>query len=139
MNIKPEFRTSKEWKKYKRALKHDGAMEFYVNICCELEGVTRATKQNEAYLDTQDPEDIAFMCGADDYDVDGEDLVKAFLESGLMVEEDNRFRFISSVVCSQKPLLVGICSPRCAIRSVLPQSGFCAGTLSISKNDWRIR
>ena len=68
MNITPEFRTSREWKKFKRAINHPAAMELYVNVCCELEGITRKTKVDEGYLGTTEAEDIALMCGAEAYD-----------------------------------------------------------------------
>lgn len=96
MNITPEFRTSREWKKFKRAINHPAAMELYVNVCCELEGITRKTKKDEGYLGTTDAEDIALMCGAEDYDdIDPEKLVECLLSSGLMVEEEGKYRMLS--------------------------------------------
>ena len=94
MNIKPEFRTSKEWKKFKKAIGHPAAMEFFVNIGCELEGTTRASKQDNGFMDTKDPEDFIYLCGAEDYDIAGDVLIEAFLSSGLMVEEEHRSRII---------------------------------------------
>ncbi len=96
MNITPEFRTSREWKKFKRAISHPAAMEFYVNVCCELEGITRKTKDDEGFLGTTDAEDIALMCGAEDYEeIEPDRLLAAFLESGLMVQEEGKYRMIS--------------------------------------------
>lgn len=96
MNITPEFRTSREWKKFKRAINHPAAMELYVNMCCELEGITRKTKEGEGYLGTTDVEDIALMCGAEAYDeIDPKTLLDSFLLSGLMVEEKSNYRMIS--------------------------------------------
>jgi hypothetical protein len=95
MNIKPEFRTSPQWKKFKKAIGHPAAMEFFVNIGCELEGTTRASKQDNGFIDTKDPEDFLYLCGAEDYGIEGEALIEAFLSSGLMVVEEDRFRLIS--------------------------------------------
>ena len=96
MNITPEFRTSREWKKFKRAINHPAAMELYVNVCCELEGITRKTKVDEGYLGTTEAEDIALMCGAEAYDeISPEELLKCFLLSGLMVEEERNYRMVS--------------------------------------------
>ena len=96
MNITPEFRTSKEWKKYSKAIGCPAkAMFFLVNIYCEIEGITRKSKIDEAYLGTKDPEDISYMCGAD-Y-IDDEDyskIIQAFLISGLMIEENEDYRMI---------------------------------------------
>ncbi|MGK0239433.1 MAG: hypothetical protein ACI92G_002908 [Candidatus Pelagisphaera sp.] len=83
MNIRPEFRTSKEWKKFKRAIGHPAAMEFFVSIGCELEGTTRAAKQDNGFIDTKDPEDFLYLCGAKDYGIEGEVLIEAFLFSGF--------------------------------------------------------
>jgi hypothetical protein len=95
MNITPQFRTSKEWKKFKRSIGHPAAMELFVNIGCELEGITRASKQDNGFIDTKDPEDFLYLRGAEDYGIEGEDLIEAFLSSGLMIEEEGQFRLIS--------------------------------------------
>ena len=96
MNITPEFRTSHGWKKFKRAINHPAAMELYVNVCCELEGITRKTKVDKGYLGTTNAEDIALMCGAEVYDeINPEKLLEAFLSSGLMDKEEGKYRMVS--------------------------------------------
>lgn len=96
MNITPEFRTSHEWKKFKRAINHPAAMELYVNVCCELEGITRKTKVDKGYLGTTNAEDIALMCGAEVYDeINPDELLEAFLSSGLMDNEEGKYRMVS--------------------------------------------
>lgn len=95
MNIRPELKTSKEWKKLKRAIGHPAAMEFFVSIGCELEGTTRAAKKDNGFIDTKDPEDFLYLCGAKNYGIEGEVLIEAFLFSGLMIEEEGQFRLIS--------------------------------------------
>ena len=95
MNIKPEFRTSKQWKKYKRSLGHPAAMEFLVNLGCELEGITRQKKQDTGHLGTDDLEDLLLMSGADLYDdVEAARLEDSLLTSGLMTNDDGGYRFI---------------------------------------------
>ncbi len=95
MNIKPEFRTSKQWKKYKRSLGHPAAMEFLVNLGCELEGITRQKKQDTGHLGTDDLEDLLLMSGADLYDdVEAARLEDSLLTSGLMTSDDGGYRFI---------------------------------------------
>ena len=96
MNITPEFRTSHEWKKFKRAINHPAAMELYVNVCCELEGSTRKTKVDKGYLGTTNAEDIALMCGAEVFDeINPDELLEAFLSSGLMDNEEGKYRMVS--------------------------------------------
>ena len=71
-------------------------MELYVNMCSELEGITRKTKEDEGYLGTTDVEDIALMCGTEAYNsIDPKNLLASFLSSGLMVEEKSNYRMIS--------------------------------------------
>ena len=95
MNIKPEFRTSKQWKKYKRSLGHPAAMEFLVNLGCELEGITRQKKQDTGHLGTDDLEDLLLMSGADLYDdVEAARLEDSLLTSGLMTNDDGNYRLI---------------------------------------------
>ncbi len=95
MNIKPEFRTSKQWKKYKRSLGHPAAMEFLVNLGCELEGITRQKKQDTGHLGTDDLEDLLLMSGADLYDdIEAARLEDSLLTSGLMTSDDGGYRFI---------------------------------------------
>jgi hypothetical protein len=96
MNITPEFRTSKEWKKYKRALKHPAAMEFYINLGCELEGITRKSKTSEGRLETADLDDLVIMAGADEYsDIEPQTLETALIDSGIMVKDDEGYRMLS--------------------------------------------
>ena len=95
MNIKPEFRTSIEWKKYRQKLKHPAAMEFLVNLGCELEGITRQKKQDTGHLGTDDLEDLALMAGADHYDdIEAARLEDSLLTSGLMTNDDGSYRLI---------------------------------------------
>jgi len=95
MNIKPEFRTSKQWKKYKRSLGHPAAMEFLVNLGCELEGITRQKKQDTGHLGTDDLEDLALMAGVDQYEgIEAARLEDSLLTSGLMTNDDGNYRLI---------------------------------------------
>jgi hypothetical protein len=95
MNIKPEFRTSIEWKKYRQKLKHPAAMEFLVNLGCELEGITRQKKQDTGHLGTDDLEDLALMAGVDQYEgIEAARLEDSLLTSGLMTSDDGGYRFI---------------------------------------------
>lgn len=96
MNITPEFRTSKEWKKYKRALDHPAAMEFYVNLGCELEGITRKSKTFEGRLETSDLDDLVFMAGAEQYpELEPKKLESALIESGIMEKDEAGYRVVS--------------------------------------------
>ena len=96
MNIVPEFRTSIEWKKFKNALKHPAAMELYVALGCELEGITRKNKKDTGHLGTSDPEDLILMSGADSYkDIEALHLEDALLSSGIMTKEDDGYRIIT--------------------------------------------
>jgi len=95
MNIKPEFRTSIEWKKYRQKLKHPAAMEFLVNLGCELEGITRQKKQDTGHLGTNDLEDLALMAGVDQYEgIEAARLEDSLLTSGLMTNDDGNYRLI---------------------------------------------
>ena len=95
MNITPEFRTSKEWKKFKRALGHPAAMEFYVNIACELEGITRKAKCDTGHLGTDDSEDLLLIAGADEYEeVEAAQLEAALLHSGIMSKDEKGYRVL---------------------------------------------
>ena len=96
MNIVPEFRTSIQWKKFKNALNHPAAMELYVALGCELEGITRKNKKDTGHLGTSDPEDLILMSGADSYkDIEALHLEDALLSSGIMTKEDDGYRIIT--------------------------------------------
>jgi len=96
MNITPEFMTSRQFKKFKKELGHPAATEMYVNLCCQLEGITRKPKADNGCLGTTDPEEIAFMCNAEQYeDLDDKKLTDALLVSSLMIEESGDYRVIS--------------------------------------------
>jgi len=95
MNIKPEFRTSREWKKYKRSIGHPAAMEFFVNLGCELEGITRKNKQDTGHLGTDDLDDLVLMAGAEHYeDLEAARLEDSLLSSGLMSKDEDGYRLI---------------------------------------------
>ena len=95
MNIKPEFRTSIEWKKYRQKLEHPAAMEFLVNLGCELEGITRQKKQDTGHLGTDDLVDLALMAGVDQYEgIEAARLEESLLTSGLMTSDDEGYRLI---------------------------------------------
>ena len=96
MNIVPEFRTSIQWKKFRNALNHPAAMELYVALGCELEGITRKNKKDTGHLGTSDPEDLILMSGADSYkDIEALHLEDALLSSGIMTKEDDGYRIIT--------------------------------------------
>tara|TARA_R110002153_G_scaffold139574_2_gene290295 strand:- start:1064 stop:1669 length:606 start_codon:yes stop_codon:yes gene_type:complete len=95
MNIKPSFRTSIEWKKYKRSLNHPAAMEFLVNLGCELEGITGAKNRDTGHLGTDDLEDLVLMAGADQYEgIEAARLGDSLLSSGLMIEDEDGYRLV---------------------------------------------
>ncbi|MDA9317494.1 hypothetical protein N9Q19_01685 [Puniceicoccaceae bacterium] len=95
MNIKPSFRTSIEWKKYKRSLNHPAAMEFLVNLGCELEGITGAKNRDTGHLGTNDLEDLVLMAGADQYEgIEAARLGDSLLSSGLMIEDEDGYRLV---------------------------------------------
>ena len=95
MNIKPEFRTSIEWKKYRQKLEHPAAMEFLVNLGCELEGITRQKKQDTGHLGTDDLVDLALMAGVDQYKgIEAARLEESLITSGLMTSDDEGYRLI---------------------------------------------
>jgi len=95
MNIKPSFRTSIEWKKYKRSLNHPAAMEFLVNLGCELEGITGAKNRDTGHLGTDDLEDLVLMAGADQYEgIEAARLGDSVLSSGLMIEDEDGYRLV---------------------------------------------
>ena len=96
MNITPEFMTSRQFKKFKKELGHPAATEMFVNLCCQLEGITRKSKADNGCLGTTDPEEIAFMCNAEQYeDIDDKKLTDALLASSLMIEENGDYRVTS--------------------------------------------
>ena len=95
MNIKPSFRTSIEWKKYKRSLNHPAAMEFLVNLGCELEGITASKKRDTGHLGTDDLEDLVLMAGADQYEgIEAARLGDSLLASGLMIKDEDGYRLV---------------------------------------------
>jgi len=95
MNIKPSFRTSIEWKKYKRSLNHPAAMEFLVNLGCELEGITGTKNRDTGHLGTDDLEDLVLMAGADQYEgIEAARLGDSLLSSGLMIEDEDGYRLV---------------------------------------------
>jgi hypothetical protein len=96
MNIAPEFRTSIQWKKFRNALKHPSAMEVYVNLCCELEGITRRNKKDTGHLGTDCLEDLYLMSGADEIEgIEAEHLEQSLLASGIMQKDDEGYRLIT--------------------------------------------
>ena len=96
MNITPEFRTSMEWKKYRAALKHPAAMELFVNLGCELEGITRKTKSDTGHLGIDSPDDLALMAGAEVFpELEAARLEDSLLSSGLMTKDEEGYRLIS--------------------------------------------
>jgi hypothetical protein len=96
MNITPEFRTSKEWKKFKRALGHPAAMEFYVNLACELEGITRKAKCDTGHLGTDDKEDLLLMACADEHEgIEATLLEEALINSGIMTKDEKGYRLLT--------------------------------------------
>jgi hypothetical protein len=96
MNITPEFRTSMEWKKYRAALKHPAAMELFVNLGCELEGITRKTKSDTGHLGINSPDDLALMAGAEVFpEIEAARLVDSLLSSGLMTKDEEGYRLTS--------------------------------------------
>ena len=69
---------------------------MFVNLCCQLEDITRNSKADNGCLGTTDPEEIAFMCNAEQYeDIDDKKLTDALLVSGLMIEQNGDYRAIS--------------------------------------------
>ena len=96
MNITPEFRTSMEWKKYSAALKHPAAMELFVNLGCELEGITRKTKSDTGHLGIDTPDDLVLMEGAEVFpEIEAVRLEDSLLSSGLMHKDDEGYRLVS--------------------------------------------
>ena len=96
MNITPEFRTSIEWKKFKRAIGHPAAMEFYVNLACELEGITRKAKCDTGHLGTDDKEDLLIMACADEYEgIEATHLEEALINSGIMTKDEKGYRLLT--------------------------------------------
>jgi hypothetical protein len=96
MNITPEFRTSLELKKYKAALQHPAAMELFINLGCELEGITRKTKADTGHLGISDPMDLYLMAGAENFpEIEAARLEDSLLSSGLMSKDDKGYRLVS--------------------------------------------
>ncbi|MFL3659315.1 MAG: hypothetical protein ACJ07L_14845 [Opitutales bacterium] len=61
-----------------------------------MEGITRKSKADNGCIGTTDPEEIAFMCNAEQYeDIDDKKLTDALLASSLMIEESGDYRVTS--------------------------------------------
>lgn len=96
MNILPEFLTSMECKKYKQALGHPAALELFVNLGCQLEGITRRNKKDTGHLGIDTPDDLHLMAGADAYpDIEASCLEGSLLNSGLMTQDEDGYRLVS--------------------------------------------
>ena len=96
MNILPEFLTSIEYKKYKEALKHAAAVELFVKLGCQIEGITRRNKKDTGHLGIHTPDDLRLMAGADEYpEIEAASLEDSLLSSGLMTKDEDGYRLIS--------------------------------------------
>ncbi|MGC6455331.1 MAG: hypothetical protein ACON46_02240 [Coraliomargaritaceae bacterium] len=96
MNILPEFLTSMEYKKYKQALGHPAAVELFVNLGCQIEGITRRNKKDTGHLGIHTPDDLHLMAGADAYpQIEAASLEDSLLSSGLMTKDEDGYRLIS--------------------------------------------
>lgn len=96
MNILPEFLTSMEYKKYKQALGHPAAVELFVNLGCQIEGITRRNKKDTGHLGIHTPDDLHLMAGADTYpQIEAASLEDSLLSSGLMTKDEDGYRLIS--------------------------------------------
>ena len=85
-----------EWKKYRAALKHPAAMELFVNLGCELEGITRKTKADTGHLGIDSPDDLVLMAGAEAYpEIEAARLEDSLLSSGLMTKNEEGYRLTS--------------------------------------------
>jgi hypothetical protein len=96
MNILPEFLTSMEYKKYKQALGHPAALELFVNLGCQLEGITRRNKKDTGHLGIHTPDDLHLMASGDVYsEIEATSLEGSLLTSGLMTQDEDGYRLVS--------------------------------------------
>jgi hypothetical protein len=96
MNILPEFLTSMEYKKYKQALGHPAALELFVNLGCQLEGITRRNKKDTGHLGIHTPDDLHLMASGDVYsEIEATSLEGSLLTSGLMTKDEDGYRLVS--------------------------------------------
>jgi hypothetical protein len=96
MNILPEFLTSIEYKEYRKALDHPAAVELFVNLGCQLEGITRRNKKDTGHLGIHTPDKLHLMSGADAYpEIEAAILEDSLLTSGLMTQDEDGYRLVS--------------------------------------------
>ena len=95
MNIRPEFISSKEWRKFERIINDRCAWGLIVNLFFQMERITRDRHDLEAHTYTKSSEDIADMCNAYSYNVDPDELVDALLKSELMIDEGDDYRVVA--------------------------------------------
>jgi hypothetical protein len=96
MNILPEFLTSIEYKEYRKALDHPAAVELFVNLGCQLEGITRRNKKDTGHLGIHTPDKLHLMSGADAYpEIEAAILEDSLLTSGLMAQDEDGYRLVS--------------------------------------------